>query len=92
MYHHMREVPFIEYNYYLYTLAHELTYDSIMDWDMAIFELRRNGEWTFDLPVPQHSDIRSHWIRKAASSLTCIFCGMRKFYALYNVTCVFVIK
>jgi len=75
---------FIEYNYYLYTLAHELTYDSIMDWDMAIFELRRNGEWTFDLPVPQHSDIRSHWIRKQASSMTCIFCGMREFICIVH--------
>ena len=69
---------FLEYNYYLYTLAHELEYDSIMDWDQALFEQRKSGEWDFDQPVPSTSDIKAHWRVKMAADQSCIFCGKRK--------------
>jgi len=70
---------FLEYNYYLYTLAHELEYDSIMDWDQALFEQRLTGEWSFDQPVPATSDIKAHWRVKPPAAQSCIFCGQRKF-------------
>ena len=74
---------FLEYNYYLYTLAHELEYDSIMDWDQALLELRKNGEWEFDQPVPSTSDIKNHWRVKVLTDQSCIFCGKRKFTTLF---------
>ena len=69
---------FLEYNYYLYTLTHELEYDSIMDWDQALLEQRKNGEWDFDQPIPSTSDIKNHWRVKEMADLSCIFCGKRK--------------